>query len=176
MFLIGISIADYVFTGIFCNYPATNACSEIYWEMEMKRIHENVAKQTNNLMDLHRSRVELIRGRLNLLYGTDKLLMTMYLKHGNSFRQIARIRGIGETSIARRIRKITRRLTEGLYIECLRNRNKLTDLQLAIAKDYFLMGLSMKKIAARRRLSYYRVRYTINGIRSIVTSQKRQTG
>ena len=118
----------------------------------------------------------MLRSRLNLLSGTDKLLMTMYIEHGNSIRQIARIRGVSETSIARRIRAITKRLTDGPYIDCLRKRDKLTSRQLAIAKDYYLMGLSMRQIAAKRRRSYYRVRDTINEIQSIVNAPERLTG
>jgi len=142
----------------------------------MKRVHENIAKQANNVKGRHRGGIELLRSRLNLLSGTDKLLMTMYIEHGNSIRQIARIRGVSETSIARRIRAITKRLTDGPYIDCLRKRDKLTSRQLAIAKDYYLMGLSMRQIAAKRRRSYYRVRDTINEIQSIVNAPERLTG
>ena len=118
----------------------------------------------------------MLRSRLNLLSGMDKLLMTMYVEHGNSIRQIARIRGASETSINRQIRAISKRLTDGPYIECLRKRDKLTGRQLAVAKDYYLMGLSIRQIAAKRRQSYYRVRDTLNEIRSIVTEPQRRTG
>ena len=144
--------------------------------MEMKRIHENIAEKTNNVKDLHRGRIELLRSRLNLLSGTDKLLMTMYIEHGNSIRQIARIRGVTETSIARRIRAISKRLASGPYIDCLRCRDKLTGLQLAIAKDYYLIGHSMRRIVAKRRWSYYRVRDTLIEIRSIIAALQRRTG
>ena len=142
----------------------------------MKRIHKNIAEQTNNVKGRHRAGIELLRSRLNLLSGTDKLLMTMYIEHGNSIRQIARIRGVTETSVARRIRAITKRLTDGPYIDCLRNRDKLTRRQLSIAKDYYLMGLSMRQIAAKRRWSYYCVREALIEIQSIVTAPQRRTG
>jgi predicted DNA-binding protein YlxM (UPF0122 family) len=144
--------------------------------MKMKRIHENIAEQTNNNKGLYRGRIELLRSRLNLLSGMDKLLMTMYIEHGNSIRQIARIRGASETSVARRIRAIAERLTDGPYIECLRNRDKLTSRQLNIAKDYYLMGLSIRRIATKRRWSYYRVRDTIIEIRNIINVPHRKTG
>ena len=142
----------------------------------MKRVHENIAGQTNNTKGRHRGGIELLRSRLNLLTGTDKVLMTMYIEHGNSIRQIARIRGASETSVNRRIRAITKRLTDGTYIDCLRNRDKLTGRQLAVAKDYYLMGLSMRQIAAKRRRSYYRVREALVEIRSILTAPQRRTG
>lgn len=143
----------------------------------MKRVHENIAERTNNFRGLRQDCVELLRSRLNLLSGTDKLLMTMYIEHGNSFRQIARIRGVTETSIARRIRAIAKRLTDGPYIDCLRNRGKLTSCQLDVAKDYYLLGLSMRQIATKRQWSYYRVRSAIIRIRSIVNAiQHRRAG
>ena len=142
----------------------------------MKRVHENIGERTGNVNDLHRGGIELLRSRLNLLAGTDKLLMTMYIEHAVSIRQIARIRGVSEASVARRIRSITKRLTDGPYIDCLRNRDKLNGRQLAVAKDYYLMGLSMRQIAAKRRRSYYRVREALNEIRSIVTAPQRRTG
>lgn len=142
----------------------------------MKRVHENIGEQTDNVKDLHRGGIELLRSRLNLLAGTDKLLMTMYIEHAVSIRQIARIRGVSEASVARRIRAITKRLTDGPYIDCLRNRDKLNGRQLAVAKDYYLMGLSMRQIAAKRRRSYYRVREALNEIRNIVTEPQRRTG
>ena len=142
----------------------------------MKRVHENIVEQTGNVKDLHRGGIELLRSRLNLLAGTDKLLMTMYIEHAVSIRQIARIRGVSEASVARRIRAITKRLTDGPYIDCLRNRDKLNGRQLAVAKDYYLMGLSMRQIAAKRRRSYYRVREALNEIRNIVTEPQRRTG
>ena len=142
----------------------------------MKRVHENIGEQENNTKGRHRGGIELLRSRLNLLSGTDKLLMTMYIKHGNSIRQIARIRGTSEASVNRRIRSITERLTDGPYIDCLRNRDKLTRRQLAVAKDYYLIGLSMRQIAVKRRRSYYRVREALIEIRSIISAPRRRTG
>jgi len=144
--------------------------------MEMKRVHGNIAEQTISIRGLHRGRIELLRSRLNLLTGTDKLLMTMYFEHGNSIRQIARIRGASETSIARRIRAVSKRLVDGPYIDCLRCRDKLTSLQLAVAKDYYLMGLSIRRIAEKRHWSRYRVRSAIIEIRSILNELHRRTG
>jgi predicted DNA-binding protein YlxM (UPF0122 family) len=144
--------------------------------MEMKRIHENIAEQIINVKDMRRGVIELLRSRLGLLSGTDKLLMTMYIQHGNSIRQIARIRGASETSIARRIRAISKRLADGPYIDCLRCREKLTDLHLAVAKDYYLMGLSIRRIATNRRWSYYRVRDVLIEIRNIINESQRRIG
>ena len=134
----------------------------------METIHSNVSEGTLKTKNEYRDRIDLLRSRVNLLTGQDKLLMTMYLENGNSFRQMARLAGVNETNIARRIHKVTKRLIDGEYITCLRNRDKLTDAELAIAKSYFLTGLSIGKIAAKKHTTYYRIRETLKKVQQIV--------
>lgn len=135
----------------------------------MKRIHTKISERTLKDKNEYRDRIDLLRSRVNLLTGKDKLLMTMYLENSNSFRQMARLAGVNESRIARRIHKVIKRLLDGEYITCLRNRNKFSKTEMGIAKDYFLLGLSMKKIAGKRRRSYYRVRETLKKIQRLVT-------
>ena len=135
----------------------------------MKRIHTNISQKTLKAKSEYRDRIDLLRSRVNLLTGKDRLLMTMYLRNGNSFRQMARLVGVNEVSIARRIYKVTKRLIDGEYIMCLRNRDKFTSFEMAVAKDYFLTGISIRKISAKRRRSYYCVRETIKKIQRIVS-------
>jgi len=135
----------------------------------MKRIHTKISERTLKDKNEYRDRIDLLRSRVNLLTGKDKLLMTMYLENSNSFRQMARLAGVNESRIARRIHRVTKRLIDGEYITCLRNRDKFSKRELAVAKDYFLLGLSMKKIAGKRRWSYYRVRETLKKIQRLVT-------
>ena len=134
----------------------------------MKKIHTNISQKTLEAKNQYRDEIDLLRGRLNLLNGKDRVLMTMYLENGNSFRQIARLTGISDTSIARRINRLTKRLLDSQYIICLRNRDKLNREQMAIAKDYFLRGLSIRKIAAKRQRSFYHIRETMKKIQSIL--------
>ena len=134
----------------------------------MKKIHINISQTTLEAEKRRRDELDLLRSRLHLLNGKEKVLMTMYLENGSSFRQIARLTGVSDTSIARRINGLTKRLIDGQYIACLRNRDKFTRDQMTIAKDYFLVGLSMKEIAVKRRWSRYHVRETIIKIKSIL--------
>jgi predicted DNA-binding protein YlxM (UPF0122 family) len=138
----------------------------------MKRIYADVSEETRAVKSRYRNQIDLLRSRLNLLTGTDKVLMTMHVENGNSFRQIARLLGVSETSIARRIHTMTKRLIDGEYIICLRNRDRFTKRQMDVAKDYFLMGLSMSKIAEQRHWSVYRVRQTIMKIQSLMQNSE----
>jgi len=134
----------------------------------MRVIHtkkmEKISADTNN----YRDKLELLRSRVGLLVGKDKLLMTMHLENGNSFRQMARLAGVSEASIARKIRRLTERLLDGKYVMCLRNRDKFNRIELAIAKDYFLLGLSQRKIASEHNCSFHQIRKIIKKIREIV--------
>jgi predicted DNA-binding protein YlxM (UPF0122 family) len=129
----------------------------------MTKIGFNESKQ------LYRS-TDLLRNRINLLRGKDKLLMTMYLEKGNSFRQMARLAGVTEACIARRIHKLMKRLIDSEYITCLRNRKEFNDIEMHIAKDYFLLGQSMRKIAENRQMTYYQVRKILRNIQAVVST------
>jgi predicted DNA-binding protein YlxM (UPF0122 family) len=141
----------------------------------MKKIHKNIPQSSIKTRTEYRDRIDLLRSRVSLLTGKDKVLMTMYLENGNSFRQMARLVGVNEASIARRIHKVTKRLMNGEYITCLRNRDKLSKSELDIAKDYFLEGLSMKKIAKKRDSTYYRVRKTLKKIQQLIALPQAKT-
>ena len=111
---------------------------------------------------------DLLSDRIKLLSGKDKLLMTMYIEKGNSFRQIAALAGVDETNISRRIRKLTKRLIEGKYIKCLQNRDKFNANELTVAKEYFMTGMSIRKIANKHRITKYRVYKILQKIQQII--------
>ena len=136
----------------------------------MKRTCADIQQRASNAENEYRGRTDLLRSRLYLLSGKDRLLMTMYLEYGNSFRQIARLTGTCDTLIARRIHKLTEKLTNGPYIRCLRNRSQFTRTEMAIAKDYFLSGLSLRKIAAKQQMSLYRVRQILKKVRQVTST------
>lgn len=133
------------------------------------KTHNNINSAKPQAKPGIRDRIDLLQGRARLLSGKDKLLMTMYLKNTNTFRQMARLAGVNEVTIARRIHKLIKRLIDGEYITCLRSRGKLTPIERVIARDYLLRGLSQKKIARKRGCSLYSVRETLKKIQQMVT-------
>jgi predicted DNA-binding protein YlxM (UPF0122 family) len=119
--------------------------------------------------DIFKDRIDMLRCRVGLLTGKDRTLMQMYLDNANTFSQMARLAGVNETSIARRIHKLVRRLLDGQYITCLRNRDKLTEEQVEMARDYFVLGLPMREIADRHEATYYIVRQTMKQIQRLTS-------
>ena len=118
-------------------------------------------------------RLDLIRSRADLLTGKDRAIMQIYLDNSGTFRQMSRIAGVNEANVARRIHKIIRRLLDGQYITCLRNRHKFSGVELDIAKDYFLDGLIMSQIAEKRCTTYYAVRRAMKKIQQITRVKER---
>ena len=117
---------------------------------------------------VYADRIDLLRARVDILTGRDKALMTMYLENGNTFGQMARIAGVNETTIARKINRLTRRLLNAGYITCLRNRHRLNKIEQLVARDYFIERLSQKKIARKRNVSVYAVRKALRNIQELI--------
>ncbi len=124
--------------------------------------------------DDFKDRIDMLRCRVGLLTGKDRVLMQMYLDNANTFSQMARLAGVNEANVARRIHKLIRRLLDGQYITCLRNRDKLTEKQVEMARDYFVLGLPMREIADRHGATYYAVRQTMKQIQRL-TSLRQNT-
>jgi len=60
-----------------------------------------IPERTLKAQNEYRDRIDLLRSRVNLLTGKDRLLMTMYLENSNSFRQMARLAGVNESRTKR---------------------------------------------------------------------------
>jgi predicted DNA-binding protein YlxM (UPF0122 family) len=120
-----------------------------------------------------RGRTELLRCRIGLLRGEDRLLMEMYVNKGAKCGQIARLTRVSEVTITRRIRKLERRLLDGEYITCLRNREQFSTAQMRIARDYFLTGMSMREIEEKHDTTYYAIHQTMSKIRRLVDVGRR---
>ena len=134
----------------------------------MKTIHANLSQDRLEEKKKNRAQIDVLRSRLDLLDGKDRLLMTLYLENGYSIFKISKVTELCQSSIARRIKRLTKKLTEGRYITCLRNSDKFNRYQMVIAKDYFLKGLSIREITKKRRRSLYNIRETISKIKSIL--------
>lgn len=137
----------------------------------MEEVHTDISQQSFNAEDHYRDAIDLLRNRVGMLVGKDKVLMTMYLENGTSFRQLAQLAGVSEATIARRIRRLTARLTEGEYIACLRNHGIFNEAELNIAKDHFIRGMSIRKTATSRHCTFYNVRKTLKRMKGILKRQ-----
>ena len=145
--------------------------------MGTKGIYARSFERQGTSIEQFHSRLDLLRSRVDLLTGKDKLLMKMYLENGNSFRQMAELSGVTATSISRRIYMLMERLINSKFIVCVRNKSEFSKSELAVAKDYFLRGMSQRKIAKKRKMSVYRVRKILKKANRIINfySQRRKS-
>jgi DNA-binding CsgD family transcriptional regulator len=124
--------------------------------------------------EVFKDRIDLIRCRAELLKGKDGALVQMYLDNTGTFRQMARLAGVNEANVARRIHKLIKRLLDGQYITCLQYRDRLTQEQIEIARDYFVDGLPMREIAYRHEISYYAVRQAVKEIQRLTAVNRKE--
>ncbi len=132
------------------------------------------ASRAADVRDCLAAEVDLVRRRAEVLNPSDRSLLVLYLEQGGRLADIARVAGVSEGVISRRIRRLRRSLTEGRYVACLRRRDRLTPAQLALARDYFLDGLGIGRISAKRGLTTYRVRQVIRMLERIAGEEPGQ--
>lgn len=133
----------------------------------MSRIHENLDTGNLRASTSMRRQLEQLRSKAALLTRDDRLLITMYLDNGNSFRQISHLTGVNEVTIARRIEKIIHRLRNEHFDAALKNRAKLTRRQMKVACDYFLRGVSIRQLKTKYRMSYHQVYQILKSVREL---------
>ena len=134
----------------------------------MKKIYTDISNAAEQSWKSQREKFDLVRGRLNLLKGKEKIIMTMYIEKGNSIRQIARLMGVNEMKVSRKIQKLTHTLSDGVFIKCLKKRDKLSIREMSIARDYFLNGHSIRHIANKHNWSFYRARQKLQEIKHTI--------
>ena len=130
---------------------------------------KNIKKHEKGPIEsLNRDKIELLRRRISLLEGRDRLLMSMYFEKGNSCYQIAKLLGVCESTISRRIRKLISQLTGKPFEIYRQHRKKFEPQQKPVAADHFLLGLSIGQIASRHNCSIYKVRTILKQIHTII--------
>jgi hypothetical protein len=104
---------------------------------------------------------EVLRSRLNLLGGEDRVLLKMHLDARSSFDEIAKLTGLNRSSICRRIHRMIGRLYDQTYVRCAAARDRFSAPELRVVRDHFVRGMSLQRICREHSLCYYRVRIIV---------------
>jgi predicted DNA-binding protein YlxM (UPF0122 family) len=131
---------------------------ELYQEEALPDLYKND--------DILQNQAIILRERLNYLHGRDKIIMSMYLINGISYRQIALLLKINQGTIFRIIKKTIHKLTEGVFAACIEKKEKFSSNEISIAKDYFVNDLSIRQIANKYNTSFYNIREQLNEIKN----------
>ena len=142
-------------------------------EERMKAATAQITEEALFERTTRRRRVELLAERVAMLEGKDKAMMEMCLQGHASCRQIARLLGRSQSSVARRVKTLLRRLTDETYAILALYKDEFTRRELRIARDYFLLGVPMSQIARQTDLTYYYVRTTVKSIRRKIKRARR---
>jgi hypothetical protein len=108
---------------------------------------------------------EVLRERLDLLDTEERVLLRTYWEAGSSFDAIARLTGMNRSTVCRRIHRLIRRLSDETYVLCEADRTRFPTSELAVIRDYFVRGFSLKRICRDHDLGYYRARVIIEKAR-----------
>jgi transposase len=114
----------------------------------------------------HREDVEFLRERVWLLSGSDGAIARMHLEHGATYRQIAKVAGVNEVTVARRIRRIVKRLDNWKYV-CLAREKGMDKFERAVAREYLVRGLGKHEIALRLRCGKERVAKALSRVEAV---------
>jgi DNA-directed RNA polymerase specialized sigma subunit len=109
-------------------------------------------------------RVDMLRMRSRLLGQQDRAIVEMVFRSGYRPTQIARAMGVHPSNVTRRIGKIVRRLAGGEYLDCLRGHERFSEMDKAVAREFFLRDRSMNEIAIKLGLTRYGVRRVLSRI------------
>ncbi|MEJ5260032.1 MAG: helix-turn-helix domain-containing protein [Anaerohalosphaeraceae bacterium] len=122
--------------------------------------------------ELVRDAAEQICRRLEWLELSDRLLLEMIYEQGMSVRKAAVILQKSPSTIARRIRARVQGLFSPEYQICLQHRMELSDLQMSIARCYYVQKKSRRAIARFLGISRYALQRHLDRLEGLVEREK----
>ena len=117
-----------------------------------------------------REGVEIWRERLELLGVEDRVLLKTYWEGQSSFDEIARLLGLSRSTVCRRIHRMLRRLADETYDRC--QQGPFGEAELAVIRDHFLRGHSLRRVCRDHDLGYCRARGIVQRARAFVRTTK----
>jgi predicted DNA-binding protein YlxM (UPF0122 family) len=104
--------------------------------------------------------------RVDILSEKQRTLVRLFM-NSHSYSSIAKIAGVNEVTVARRLKKIARHISSNNFFAALSENNNLPAEKMEILKDYFVSSLAIKTIAKNKNLSFYSVRKMIRQMRNL---------
>ncbi len=110
--------------------------------------------------------LEIHSARIDMLSRKQAVLVKLFLSIKN-YRTIAKMAGINEATVARRLKKIATHISSDHFLAALSQDDSLSAEEIEIIKDRFVNGLSVKRISQNTGLSRYRITKTIKQVRKL---------
>ena len=112
-----------------------------------------IDKTKKGLLDIF----EAFTARVKML-SDEQITLVRFFQNTPNYRVIAKMAGVNEATIARRLKKIARHISGNNFFAALSENDNLPAEKMEILKDYFVSGLSVKIIAQNRNVSTYLVK------------------
>jgi len=116
---------------------------------------------------------EKLRMRLDLLEGKERTLLELYLEHSASYYRLAKLTGLSERYVARKVQRLLRCLESEEYISIVRHQKLFGTRTLEVAYDRYLLGMSVRSISKKRKISRYRVSKKIRVLKDWLQEKER---
>lgn len=117
--------------------------------------------------------VEKIYLRTSWLEGKDRILMELVFGRGVPMTQIASLMGIQCSSLRRRVRRLTNRLTSREYAFCQASPEKFNWVEREIVRRHFVQGLTLIETARRCGCTRYKAEMTVQKLKRLFEMRRR---
>ena len=115
----------------------------------------------------------VIMGRAELLAPADRDLIEAVFLRNQSAASLARIMGIPERRLQRRVHRLMERLTSPEFLDAARALDYLAEMDARIARLRFCQGLPLRRIALMLNLSYHRLRRRVDRISAQIAALRK---
>ncbi len=115
----------------------------------------------------------VIMGRAELLAQADRDLIEAVLIRNQSAASLARIMGVPERRVQRRVHRLMERLTGREFLDAARALDYLGETDARIARLRFCQGLPLRRISLMLNLSYHRLRRRVDRISAEIAALRK---
>jgi hypothetical protein len=124
------------------------------------------------LAEAQDTQARLIVRRAKLLPEYDRRLVMLAVKHRLSVREIATLLRVNHGTVARRVRKLKRRLCDPTVVSLVDPNCPLSPLDRELALDYYLRRQSLRAIARSRGLCIRELRRRLQYVPGWLTGRR----
>jgi hypothetical protein len=126
----------------------------------------------SRLADAQENQARLIIRRARLLPEYDRRIVILAVKHRLSIREIAVLLRLNHGTVARRVRRLKRRLCDPTVVSLVDPNCPLSPLDRELALDYFLRRQSLRSIAQARGLCIRELRRRLQYVPGWLTGRR----
>jgi len=117
--------------------------------------------------------VDLILMRAEYLAQSERALLEAYYRRGVDAADLALLEGKPARSIRRRVRSLSARVLDDLFVYVMRSIDRFGPTRQRIARGVYLQGTSRRAIAQQLGLSLHTVRRHCDAIEELARAQER---